>query len=201
MLAPEKIQERIQFFKSELRALPPLDIVRKHIIAGECAIIADSAYFQLRSAVADKYEIHPNEVLIVGSSKLGFSIAPRKMYRHFGDTSDVDVVIVSSYLFDKVWKEVHHYWDQGSYWPRHHDFVKYLFQGWIRPDKLPPANSFPLSNDWWKFFNALSSEDRYSLYKIAGALYRDWDFLEAYQLRGVSACLEQLGAKGVNHEN
>lgn len=170
-------------------------------MSGGCAILTDSAYFQLRAAVAEKYEIHPNDVLVVGSSKLGFSIAPRKRYRHFGETSDVDLVIVSSDLFDQIWKAVHVFWHQGGYWDKHLDFKSYLFQGWIRPDKLPPARTFALANDWWKFFNTLSSGGRYSLYKIAGALYRDRYFLEAYQLRGVSACLEELRDLEVDHEN
>jgi hypothetical protein len=162
------------------------------VIYGSCHVLTDAAYFDLRSEVANKFHIHPNEVLVVGSSKLGFSIAPTKRYRHFADSSDIDVVIVSRGLFDRMWKAVHTFWDQGGYWEGSREFKDYLFRGWIRPDKLPSAKSFSLANDWWEFFNALSSTGKYSMYKIRGALYMDWYFLEAYQLRGVSACLDHL---------
>jgi hypothetical protein len=192
MLEPEDIELRIRAFRDDLPVLTSVQMIRKHIIHGECAVITGAQYFDLRSEVADKYKVHPNEVLVVGSGKLGFSVAPTKRYRPFTDTSDIDVVIVSRKLFDEIWKTVHHYWDHGGYWERAAQFKAYLFQGWIRPDKLPPARTFELANNWWQFFNALSSTGKYSVYKIAGALYRDWYFLEAYQLRGVSACADEL---------
>lgn len=201
MLEPGDINERIKYFKGELNALAPVDIVRKHIINGGSAILEDGAYFDLRAVVAEKYAVHTNDVLVVGSSKLGFSIAPRKRYRHFADTSDVDVVIVSAELFHRIWKAVHSFWEHGGYWERDWEFKNYLFQGWIRPDKLPPARSFELANNWWQFFNKLSSGGKYSMYKIRGALYLDWYFLEAYQLRAVTACVEELRVLGEKDED
>jgi predicted nucleotidyltransferase len=192
VIKPEDIDLRMRSFRDDLSALTSVQMIRKHIISGECAVISSAQYFELRSEVADRYEVHPNEVLVVGSGKLGFSIAPKKRYRHFTDTSDIDVVIVSPRLFDRMWKAVHYHWSHGGYWERSAQFMAYLFQGWIRPDKLPPARTFELANEWWEFFNFLSSTGKYSVYKIVGALYRDWYFLEAYQLRGVSACADEL---------
>lgn len=192
MLDSADISTRLEMFKADLTSMSALQIIRKHVIYGDCAVISQNQYLSLRSEVAEKYGIHPNEVLVVGSAKLGFSIAPMKRYRHFTDTSDIDVVIVSAKLFDQIWRDVHHFWAQGGYWERSTQFKTYLFQGWIRPDKLPPARSFTLANDWWEFFNKLSASGKYSVYKIAGALYRDWYFLEAYQLLGVSACADEL---------
>lgn len=191
MLESNEIEKRIDSFKFDLSSMPLLKVIRKHIINGNCAIISNDQYFDLRAEVAEEYQIHPNDVLVVGSAKLGFSIAPHKRYRHFTETSDIDLVIVSSTLFDRMWKDVHRYSEQGGYWERSQEFKSYLFQGWIRPDKLPPAKSFELANDWWSFFNSLSGGGKFSLYKIAGALYKDWQFLESYQLRSVSACAEQ----------
>ncbi len=192
MINSEDINSRIKLFQKDLSCLSSIHMIRKFIISGECATISKTQYFELRSEVADKYKVHPNEVLVVGSGKLGFSIAPYKRYKHFSDTSDIDVVIVSASLFDHIWQEVHYYWDHGGYWERSLDFKAYLFMGWIRPDKLPPAASFDLANDWWDFFNYLSSTRKYSVYKIVGALYRNWYFLEAYQKRAISSCAEAL---------
>lgn len=201
MIDTAEITIRIETFKGDLANLSARKMIRKHIIYGDCAAISQTQYFDLRSEVAEKYEVHPNEVLVVGSAKLGFSVAPKKRYRHFTDTSDIDVVIVSARLFDQIWRAVHYFWSQGGYWERSEQFKAYLFQGWIRPDKLPPSKSFQLANDWWEFFNYLSASGRYSVYKIAGALYRDWYFLEAYQLRAVSACADELKMEAAKDEN
>lgn len=192
MISGLTVHQRILNFKRDIVDLMPLDVIRKNIIYGHPAVINDSTYFALRSAVASKYEIHPNEVLVVGSAKLGFSIAPRKRYRPFCDESDIDVVIVSATLFSRIWREVHHYEDHGGYWERGREFKDYLFQGWIRPDKLPPSRSFDFGNDWWEFFNTLSSSGNYSSVKIRGALYKDWYFLEAYQMGAVSSCADEI---------
>ena len=192
MIGVQDIHRRILNFKQDIVDLTPLDVIRKNIIYGHPAAIDDSAYFALRSAVAEKYAIHPNEVLVVGSAKLGFSIAPNKRYRSFCDKSDIDVVIVSDILFSRIWRAVHDYEHHGGYWERGREFKDYLFQGWIRPDKLPPSHSFEFGNDWWEFFNALSSSGEYSSFKIRGALYKDWYFLEAYQMRAVSSCADGI---------
>lgn len=191
-LQPTEIDDRIAAFKGDLATLSLRDIVRRHIISGSCAALEEDAYYGLRAAVAAKYELHPNEVLVVGSGKLGFSIAPQKRYRHFSDTSDIDVVVLSPNLFRRVWRSVHSYEEQGGFWGRAGSFKDYLFQGWIRPDMLPNAPSFEIANDWWKFFNSLSSSGQYSPYKIRGALYEDWYFLESYQARAVSSCVDDL---------
>jgi hypothetical protein len=190
------IAQSIERFKSDLRVMTPIQVVRRHVIHGGCIAIKDSAYFDLRSEVAEKFGVHPNEVLVVGSGKLGFSIAPAKMYRYFSDASDIDVVIVSRLLFEKIWKSVHEFYSQGGYSDRSVDFKHYLFQGWIRPDKLPTENRFKFSLEWWEFFNRLSASGKYSAFKVRGALYFDWYYLEAYQMKGASACLDHLQAEG-----
>jgi hypothetical protein len=189
---PNEIEKQILHFKSDLKTMSPVDIVRRHIIHGECFILDDAAYFDLRVKVAAQYNLHPNDVLVVGSGKLGFSIAPKKEYRHFGNSSDVDVVVVSSILFDSLWKKVHYYSMHGGYWEHFQEFKDFLFHGWIRPDKFPPEKSFEEAMRWWAFFNELSKTGAYSSFKVRGAIYRDWHFLESYQLRSVTACKNQI---------
>ena len=55
------------------------------------------------------FRVHLNEVLIVGSSKLGYSLSPLKLYNKFDskflttnlkkDKSDIDIAVVSNELF------------------------------------------------------------------------------------------------------
>ncbi len=187
-----EIDEHIKTFKEDLNALSSSEIVQKRIIFGECVIIERNAYHQLRAKVGAKFNVHPNEVIVVGSAKLGFSIAPQKRYQHFGDKSDIDVAIVSSALFDSFWKNVYNLWKEKVLWDTETDFKKYLFQGWIRPDKLPNSKNFLIGDDWWEFFRTLTSSGEFGPYKIRGALYKDYDYLQGYQNFAVQYCKDQI---------
>ncbi|MFP3398702.1 hypothetical protein SB749_20460, partial [Brevibacterium sp. SIMBA_078] len=80
------------------------------------------------------------------SAKVGFSLAPDKRYREFGDSSDLDVAIISPVLFDRVWHSVLDYKNSRQYWPKKNEFKHHFFDGWIRPDKLPPSKKFSFAN-------------------------------------------------------
>jgi hypothetical protein len=126
-----------------------------------------------------------NEVLLVGSAKLGFSIVKTKRYKPFGEESDIDVAIVSSRLFDEFAQATFDYWRRHRYWPRYEHHVTYQFPGWIRPDFLPP--DLQLGRAWWEFFRRLTSEGVFGSYQIKGGLYKSWHYLESYH----SVCIEE----------
>lgn len=191
-MTADALGSRLEEFKSDLTRMTPLQIVRKHVVFGDCAAMSQQDYFQLRQAVSAKFDLHPNNVLVVGSGKLGFSIAPNKRYKLFGDRSDLDVVIVSDTLFDSVWRDLYRYSSTVGYWEREDEFRKFLFRGWIRPDKLPPDQHFEFSKLWWEFFNDLSASREYSASRVVGAIYRSWDFLESYQTIAINGCVRAL---------
>src|SRR5258708_29662172 len=108
------IEELIESFRADLRQREIGELVQRHITYGACFILSGDLYFDLKTQVARRFKIHPSEVLIVGSAKLGFSIVPDKRYRPFGETSDIDVAICSPELFDMFWKDVFDYWSRGE---------------------------------------------------------------------------------------
>ena len=186
------VEERLNRFKEDLNNLPSLQIVRKHIISGDCFILSHDLYFDLRSNVADHFGLHPNEVIMVGSAKLGFSVAPIHRYREFCDESDIDVALVSTALFDRIWEDVFHYRYEGPYWPEYQVFVKYLFRGWIRPEMLPKSSNFPFRKKWQDFFRSITSSGRYGDYPVKGGLYRSYFFLENYQKISIQECINNM---------
>jgi hypothetical protein len=185
------VEDDIKAFRADLLRRDVGAVVQRYITSGDCVTLSGSSYFDLRVQVARQFDLHVSEVLIVGSAKLGFSIAPDKRYRPFGETSDIDVAICSGALFDAFWKDVFDYWSRGENWAGLADFRKYLFRGWMRPDKLPPESSFLRSREWWEFFRRLTSVGAFGPYKIAGALYKSWHFLESYQQGCVRACVQE----------
>ena len=64
------VEKRLNQFKEDLNQYTSIQIVRKHIIAGDCFILSQDQYFNLRSEVAEHFGLHPNEVFVVGSAKL-----------------------------------------------------------------------------------------------------------------------------------
>lgn len=186
------IEDAIRAFQDDLKALDVGEVAQRRVTHGSCHALNDDQYFDLKNAVARQYGIHHTQVVVVGSAKLGFSIAPQKRYREFGEMSDIDVAFASPDLYDKFWSDTFDYWSRAGDWPNIADFRRYHFRGWIRPDKLPATQAFARSNDWWNFFQSLASTGQYGRIKITGALYKSWDFLEGYQRICLQQCKNEL---------
>ena len=124
------MEEEVSRFRSELRRRDARDLCRRFLIFGSCAQLDDESYYGLKAAIAENFNIHPNEIIVVGSTKLGFSIVPAKRYRAFGEASDIDVAIVSPQLFDRVWHEVFSYLDSARSWQDRREFSE-LFRSWM----------------------------------------------------------------------
>lgn len=184
--------DRLTAFKDDLKVLEPRQVVQKHITFGETAVLSQTQHFGLRTAVADRFGIHPHEVVVVGSAKLGFSIKPSRRYGRFGDTSDIDLALVSADLFVRQWRELQVFLDGGGYWERIRTFQERFFDGWIRPDLMPMARQHSPTREWWEFFRSLTASGKHGPYKIAAGLYFDWSCLERYQVRAVSACKQEV---------
>lgn len=182
------INERLLEFRRDLSLLEPIRIVQKHITFGEAQVLSRQQHFELRTRIATHFAIHPHEVIIVGSAKLGFSVKPSRRYGYFADTSDIDVAIVSETLFCREWSSLRSFVDSGGYWENQKRFQSKFFDGWIRPDLLPGDSHTP-ARTWWTFFRELTSQ--LGTYKVNAGIYHDWHCLERYQTRAVAECREQ----------
>lgn len=187
-MAAADLAARIEAFREDLSKRDAAELVQRHITHGDCFALHEDVFLQLKQAVAENFGIHPSQVVVVGSAKLGFSIVPTKLFRPFSEESDIDIALASSELFDEFWRDVFEYWARGERWPGLDEFRKYHFRGWMRPDKLPAARSFDRGQKWWDFFRELAASGKFGPYKITGALYKNWHFLERYQQVCFAAC-------------
>jgi hypothetical protein len=62
-----------------------------------------SAWDGFRDDLVGSLGVSRQDIRIVGSARFGFSLKPGYELRRFGDTSDIDVVVVNSELFDELW--------------------------------------------------------------------------------------------------
>src|SRR5580658_7531529 len=98
--AKNQHEQRVVQFRSDLVALGPMEVIRKHITTGKPVALTEDDYFTLRNKVAQKFELHPTAVILVGSCRTGFSIAPKKRYREARAHADLDVALISLERFD-----------------------------------------------------------------------------------------------------
>lgn len=135
-------------------------------------------YFNFKNKISEKLSIHPNNIEVIGSARLGFRLKSEKLGKPFGADSDIDVVIVSNDLFEKAWSELiyikERWWHDLS--PRERTNLRecqeHIWWGYIRPDRIPSKAEF--SKRWWTIFEQLSDCDDYERRKIRGRLFKSW---------------------------
>lgn len=100
------VSERYMAFLDEIRALPSdveslKDFCRRKIIHGTPFVFKEREddYYYFLKQIATKFSIPFNSIHISGSGKLGFSFIKKT---DFSLNSDIDVAIISNFLFDKV---------------------------------------------------------------------------------------------------
>lgn len=191
-------------FKADLQSLSSAEMFARYILPETCMGPVDLDERALRARIATHFNVGMENVLIVGSAKLGFTLRHKKArdeededrpaFSPFSDNSDIDVAIVSDALFDGIWKRCFEFWHSSGYaaatgyWPRGKHFRDYIFRGWMRPDHLPSEGGFTYRSEWFDFFRALTSDRAAGDYKISAGLYREAYFLESYQHIAINRC-------------
>lgn len=173
------------------------ELVDRYIWFGTPAIFQDNeqTYFDLRKEIADFFLINNmDNIVVVGSAKLGFSIAPRKEFRDITDDSDIDVAIIDDELFNTYWEKLYDFNINIKNRTETEDqlyrkFLDYFFRGWLRPDLFP--FSFSYRNKWFDFFKSISYK-KYDHRKIAAGIYKNKFFFTKYHERNIEKLREEL---------
>lgn len=102
----------VEEMKAAIESTPAEEIYNELYISGDVwlfkKLFKDNWFLQydeFKKYIAKKLDVHYNNVGIVGSAKLGFSLNPQKDYKAFDETSDVDIIIVSQRLFYEFWEQ------------------------------------------------------------------------------------------------
>lgn len=110
----------IETFKNKLLSLNIKDNYHKYLLGNSVWYFEkylnisnpSEEYDSFKSYIAGKFDLPFNNVAIVGSAKLGFSIAPDNNLSMFrvkdsseAKASDIDLVLVSSSYFNIFWEE------------------------------------------------------------------------------------------------
>jgi hypothetical protein len=113
---------------------------------------APMLYESIRGWLASRLEIHPKTITLIGSARLGYSLAPSPKYgRPFGETSDLDFSAITPDLFTQLAADFER-WQadltagtvhprssiEENYWKENGQRLpKNIANGFIDPNKIP----------------------------------------------------------------
>lgn len=187
----QAITDNLERFKADIDQHDDKTLIDRYYYSTLGPVLDNEQQAALRREISNHLEVSVRDVVLVGSAKLGFTLRAKRgrpTFSHFGDSSDIDIAIISSSLFLKYWQETFTHWLGAGEWERAGKFRKYLFRGWLRPDMLPRDAEFPLSKAWFEFFRALQAGGAYGGYKIAAGIYLNEHFWEEYVGSALSEC-------------
>lgn len=195
-------------------------VFQKHVVDGSSyyfveILKAENLEYELRHELSQALRISINDVVIVGSAKLGYSLKSDK-FREFDyayrasnnprKKSDIDIAIVNRRFYDETMEQIYHLsrhfdnaWIQENWKinlfrrilgddPLHISYSMYIAKGWMRPDFLP--NAFLEVASWKpvceKWYSKLGKR------KLSVGIYSDWVYLKHYQMDNLDRLRNQL---------
>jgi hypothetical protein len=192
---PETVAAAVDAFKLRLseEGVTAMSMVRESITHGSSLVVPDDKFAALRDRAGTALQVAPTQdVFMVGSAKLGFSIKPKRRYMAFGDESDVDLAIVSAGLYKQLWDEARRFSRSGGFWDpddKSH-FKNDHLNGVIKPYVLPNQDS-PTQRKLFDLEATLQRE-RLTDYPVTLAIWHSIETLEDYQAATVLDCQKGL---------
>lgn len=198
-------------FKEILLRIPLQEVVKTYIFQGTPYVFRNSPRLSrvLRDHLCSQLDLSEQNIIVVGSAKIGFSLSPDNFPRRFSDHSDIDILVVDQDLFDKVWETMIK-WNypkrfrlEGADWNWAKKRREELFWGWFAPDKIRfeglslPEVLKPLrdiSTSWFNAFRSLGQYNEFAARDVSGRLYRSWRHALLYQSEGLRLIKEAMNA-------
>jgi hypothetical protein len=157
----------------------------------------DDMKFDILYAVSEKFQVNINNVLIAGSAQTGESFHKSTTFN--SKTSDLDIAIVDSGLYEKYLQITHtttrDYSDLSGFSRKegvsvHKDFLENLGRGFFRPDLMPTCSQ---KNDWFHFFQELSKKYYNNFESINCGIYSSLHFFQMKQTNNIEIVKNQKG--------
>lgn len=113
-------------------------------------------YKKFTLEVAKRLNVGENDIIMVGSGRLGFSLNPSQVLKDFDRESDIDLVIIGSRQFDESWVELLSTSNaveslEEEERRKMKKIEREFFKGYMRPDLLPSQSR--LLRTWFPLLN------------------------------------------------
>ena len=163
-------------------------IVEDHLFTGMPFSFSDrpEIYGRMLREISRGLKVPREDICVIGSARIGFSLSPYKFGSPFNQHSDVDIIVVSPSLFDPSWIDIltnrHVSWSSLRHFTqaqiKEHREKHHVYRGWIYPALV--AEALDIGERWQTTFNGLSRIPFLSSRTIGGRLYRTWEHARAY---------------------
>ncbi len=154
-------------------------------------------YDDMKILMSEKLDVHVNNIAIVGSAKLGFSICPteEKKFALFSEKSDLDIAIVSPELFRKSWDAFIDLSKKG-YIHKYNTITGNIFRRFVMLKKPDFRNEFFRE---WSGRVEPCRRDLQTLFSISHdinyRIYESWEAVEQYHCNGLDKLKELIGGQ------
>lgn len=192
----------IDTFKKSLEEDSPQQIYRNYLLGHDIWYFREYLgkedhaliYDQLKCLISERLGVHPNNIAIVGSAKLGFSVTPTKdkCFSEFSADSDLDIAIVSPDVFRKSWDAFLDLYDRRRLYRRYQFITGDIFRRFVSLKETDSSNQF--FRDWSAKVDPMMKDLQliYSVkHDINYRIYESWEAVEHYHCQGLKK-LQQI---------
>ena len=185
---------------SELLEKDPKDFVSHYIFEPvPCAFGGDQvAWIKWKTELARGLGIDPYDIVLTGSAAIGYSLNPKKGYKPFDSSSDIDCGVISQYHFEVAWRYLRQLRPAWLSLPaeskralRAHQKT-YVFSGTIATDSILAL--LPFAAEWQSALDAMTRRPPTTDRDIRLRIYRDYDSLRHYQASNIERLRNDLAA-------
>jgi len=191
--------------KKAALTMPPLQFLDDWLFgaAPHAFTCYEDSYSAFCRELATSLGVHPADVALVGSGRLGFSLNPQHLLSRFSGTSDLDVVVVSSSVFDGAWTDLLHgsvstAFAETEERRRLRKTQDNFFDGYLRSDHVPVGSA--LSREWFPKLAGPFSSVTARRHEVKAWLFKSWWHAELFYLRNVSAVRPALQKLMAGHK-
>jgi hypothetical protein len=188
MTADSEIRRR----KKAVATLDPMTVVSDFILGLEPYAFRahPEAYDKFRDELALRLGVGCETISLIGSARLGFSLNKARLLTPFSDQSDIDIVIVTSEMFDEAWIELLSKQEKFSLAGdderrRFKSTRDNIFYGYFRPDRFPVDTE--LSKAWFPKLATRFSSQIAQMHPIEAWLFKSWDHVHYFYSRYIDS--------------
>ena len=154
---------------------------------------------EFRDIVSSNIGVSFNSVMMVGSGKTGYSLAPKKKFKLFEQNtesskkSDIDIAIISNNLFESFW-ELYRKSYSVKYQVTYDYIAKEIYRGYINERNLCEIENCRRKwNELSIKSNKLLRSKLYLKHDITYRIYRSWEDFEEYNLLSIKSMKDTRG--------
>jgi hypothetical protein len=142
-------------------------------------------WVEWKQQLSDLIEVDSRDIVLTGSAAIGFSLNPKKGFKAFDDSSDIDCGIISPYHFEQAWRYLR---KQRVVWmslPRstksaiHDHRTRHVFSGAIATDWM--LSILPFGSAWQSALELMSEIEPTKGRDVKLRIYKDFESLRHYQ--------------------